>query len=224
MDRNERPIIRVNGEGTSMAAPDSASVILGVELSGPGIDAVQREARTTMQAVIEAIKAAGIEARRIRTVRYSVNTRRETSTQKRRGNSLRIIGYEVTHLVEVRTSDVDLAGAVIDRAIAAGANEVGDVNFLTEDLSAARNAAREQAMTDAKARADQLAALGGVRIGLPISIEETMAGLIPRSIGYPGVVRDVAMAVPAAGPSPIDPGETEVRVTVNVVYPIVGER
>ena len=76
--------------------------------------------------------------------------------------------------------------------------------------------AMEQAIADAEAKAEQLADLADVRLGKPTYISES-GGFVP-------VIREYAVKaapVPApAAPPPISPGETEIRLTVQVVYSI----
>ena len=71
-------------------------------------------------------------------------------------------------------------------------------------------------MADAKVKAEQLADLGGVKLGKPIYISES-GGYIPLPRDY--YLKSGAEGAPAPT-TPISPGETEVRLSVQVVYSI----
>jgi len=94
---------------------------------------------------------------------------------------------------------------------------IDGISFTVDDPSKYYEEAREKAMADAEAKAEQLADLADVKLGKPIYISE--AG------GYVPVVRDYltkAEGIPAPAPTtPISPGETEVTLTVQVVYSIM---
>jgi len=77
---------------------------------------------------------------------------------------------------------------------------------------------REKAMADAEAKAEQLAELAGVDLGSPTFISEgTISVPVPRDFYW----ESRAAPVPAPAPTtPISPGETEIRLTVQVVYSI----
>jgi len=78
--------------------------------------------------------------------------------------------------------------------------------------------AREEAMEDAKEKAEQLAKLAKVDLGKPTYISEGGISFpVPREFFLPGEVAPVPAPAPT---TPISPGETEVRLTVQVVYSI----
>ena len=84
-----------------------------------------------------------------------------------------------------------------------------------DDPSPYYEEARKEAIADAKAKAEQLAKLAGVRLGKPTYISEgtQVSPIYPRGAVY------VEEAV--AAPTPISPGETEISLTVQVVYAIL---
>lgn len=205
------PVIQVSGTGIASIPPDLAAVTLGIQLSGPELAPIQAEARQLMQAMTQALMSAGVERGRVHTGQYQIQPMT---------NHEGAVTYQIWHTVEVRFSELERTGAIIDSALAAGANSVQSVRFLVEDASAARRLARERAMSEAHGRAEHLAALAGLRIGPPLYISEGASAGSP----HPMAARrlnsvEFTSAVVATS---IDPGESDIVVTVEVVYPILG--
>jgi uncharacterized protein YggE len=97
--------------------------------------------------------------------------------------------------------------------VSAGANTIYGVNFEVSDPSQLEAAAREKAIADAKARAESLAQLSGVSLGEVLTVSEV--------IGAPGpIVERAAVGMGGGGGTPIQPGETQVNVSVQVTYAI----
>src|SRR4029079_17421110 len=126
-------------------------------------------------------------------------------------------GYQVTNMVTAKLRDIGKAGAVIDAAgkSAGDAIRVQQLSFAIDDDSAARTAARADAVKRAQAQAKQLADAAGVGLGAIHSITETAA---PDPIVYPAM----AAADSAAGAAsvPIEAGSVQLSVSVQVVYEI----
>ena len=127
-----------------------------------------------------------------------------------------LIGYRVTNTVTVKVRKVEDTGALIDAAARAGGDliVINNINFTVDDPTPYHKEVREKAMADAQAKAKQLADMGDVKLGKPTYINES--GI------YMPVAREYYAPMPAlAAPStPISPGETEIQLSVQVVYSI----
>ncbi len=73
-----------------------------------------------------------------------------------------------------------------------------------------------EAMANAKARAEQLAALAGVTLGQPTYISEGGGYIPPIVMGDFGVMEGTSFPTTS-----ISPGEMEISLTVQVVYSII---
>jgi uncharacterized protein len=125
--------------------------------------------------------------------------------------------YRIVQLVQVRVSDIDVAGTVIETALDAGANRVAGISFEVEDQQAAVEQAREQAVEEALAKAEHLADLTGVTLGSPLKIEE----FSPSGPVMP--FEEMAMAMDDAdgmAAPRIAPGEQTISVSVYITYAI----
>jgi uncharacterized protein len=204
--------INVTGEGRVSIVPDTARVVLGVQVEGPDLEPLREEANQRMNAVIDGLKADGVPENRIKTVTYDVMVQRDWNRTNQP-----IVGYTITYLVEVKVQPIEQVSEIIDNALDNGANHVGGISFDVEDRDAAIRQAREQAMNDARRKAEHLAQLGGVNIGPPISITEGAhaAPPMPFQRSY-----EMDEAVAAGMSAAVEPGETEVVVNVTVAYSI----
>lgn len=199
--------ISVTGTGSVFVAPDVADVSLGVQVQKPNLAPARDEAANRMTAVIAALHALGIDDADIRTTTVDVSP-----TYDYNMSTPMITGYQVTNMVAVHVRDLDKLAGVIDDSVAAGATTVSGISFDMADRSAAEQQAREAAVHDARSRADTLASTSGVSIVGVASISESYSA--PWRV-YP--VADKGF-VEAAAPMPIQPGTSEIVITVSIAY------
>jgi uncharacterized protein YggE len=206
-------VIAVTGRGQVAVKPDTALVRLGAETRRPALADATADVAQRMTAVLERLRAAGVRAEDVTTVRYAVTP---LSARRPDGGDdpARIAGYHVVNVVEARVRDVGAVGRVVDAAVAAGATVIQDVRFTVADRRAAEARAREQAVAEARRTATELARAAGVALGPLVSLSEGVAAPpVP-------VFRASPMALSATAPGPIEAGEQEVVVTVEASYRI----
>lgn len=204
--------ISVNGLGEASAVPDIATLRLGIEARESSVAAAQASASEAMDKVMNALTDNGIAEKDIQTQQFSIN--RVTSWDPEKQEEV-VIGYQVTNMVTVKIREIDKAGAIIDGVAAAGGNltRIDSISFSVEDPTSYYAEAREEAMADAKAKAQQLADDGGVKLGNPIFISEYTQSA-------PIFQRGIAVAEEAAMETAISPGELDIILTVQVTYAI----
>jgi uncharacterized protein YggE len=115
--------------------------------------------------------------------------------------------------VTVNTGALDLVGALIDSAIAAGANRVNSLNFSVKDDAKARTEAIAIATRDARAQAQALASALDVKLGKVLKATTL-------SQERPIPIRGRAMAMSANVATPVEPGEVTVPATVSLTFEI----
>jgi len=121
--------------------------------------------------------------------------------------------------VTVKIRKVAETGAIIDAVVEAGGDytRINSISFTVDDPTDYYEDVRELAMEDAQEKAKQLAKLAKVDLGIPTYINEGSI-YVPTPYDF---YRGEAMPVPAPAPTtPISAGETEIRLTVQVVYSI----
>jgi uncharacterized protein YggE len=204
--------VSVVGQGIVLAQPDTARVTLGVEITEPTLAQAQSEAAQRMDAVIAKLKASGIPDTDIKTVSYNVTPQYD---QQGNQNQPVLRGYQVQNLVEVKTSNLNGLGALLDDAVGSGATRIFGINFEASDMEGLKNQARDQAMANAQAKAQQLARDAGVTLGRPIAVDESDTGGVT-----PVQVAPRAAAPAAAQTTPIQPGQLQISTTVHVTWSI----
>jgi len=214
---NQQAGIWVTGEGKVMAVPDIATLRLGIEAQEATVAEAQTQASEAMDRVMAALIDNEVADRDIQTQYFSIHKVTRWDETK---NQEIIIGYRVSNMVTAKIRDIDNAGSIIDAVVKAGGDltRIDSISFSIDDPSAYFGEAREKAMADAEAKAEQLASLAGVRLGKPTYISES--GYLPPPI-YPRVeYGEVPMPAPAP-PPPISPGEMEITLTVQIAYAIL---
>lgn len=211
-DYRPAQIITVVGQGSARVEPDIARVSVGVETSAETIAEAMDDNEAQMDAVLDALEAAGIEEKDIQTTNFSINLDRypepRPSTDEEQAQPV----YRVSNVVNVTIRDLEQVGAVLDAVIEAGANNIWGVSFTVEDPSEARAEARADAVSDARERAEVLAELSGVALGPVMSVSEVVSG------GGIPVAFDTMVERAAGAGTSISPGELEIGYQVQVSY------
>jgi len=206
--------IWVTGEGKVTVVPDVAILNLGVEAQADTVAEAQQQAAEAMNAVVEELDEYGVAKKDIKTQHYSIYPVRRWKDDEEI-----LIGYRVSNMVTAKVRKVDDTGIIIDAVAKAGGDyiRINSISFTVDDPTAYYEEAREKAIADAEAKAEQLADLADVKLGKAIYINEA-GGYVPIIREYPA--RAEGIPVPAPAPTPISPGETEVSLTIQVVYSI----
>ncbi len=206
--------ISVNGTGRVKAAPDVADISLGVTKQGKEAAEAAKKAAEAMDAMVKALLDLGIDQKDIQTTNLSLSPQYDYNN-----TPATIEAWQANNMINVTIRDIESVGSVVDTATAAGATDVNGINFRVEDPTEAEMAARSEAVADARAKADQLAADAGVTISGIISITES-GGQPPQPIYMDRAEMAFAGAADVAASTPVLPGEVELSVDVYIQYEI----
>lgn len=205
--------ITVSGHGEVQAVPDTAFLNIGVQSTATNVADARDKAAKAATAVISSLKSNGVADKDIQTTGLSIQPQYD---YKNPGEP-KITGYMVTNTVTAKVRKLETLSKVIDDGVAAGGDDVRlqGISFKVEDNAKVLQQAREAAMKDAKDKADQLARLGGVKLGGPVAISET------QSTPPQPIAADSIKAQAAGGPAtPIQTGTNSVTVDVQVRWSI----
>jgi uncharacterized protein YggE len=194
-------IVTVTGESSVSVPPDSALIRLGVSTRGKTAREANDANASQMTGVLTAVKAAGIAEKDIQTSRLSLQPQTEVT-----GGASRLVGFQATNQITVTIREIDKLSTLLDRAIAAGANEMSGVEFVVSDYSKLLDQARGEAIADARRKAEIYARAAGLKLGRAVSITEENASP-PRP-----------MQAMRAAAVPIAPGEQKLQASVSVSY------
>jgi len=201
-------MISVTGEASVSVAPDQAQIEGGVTSDAKTAREASEANNAAMGKVLLALKAAGVAEKDIQTSRLSLQPQYAAN----RSGPSPVTGYRASNRVTVRLHDVTRVAGTIDTLVGAGATDIGGINFSVSNASKLLDDAREQAVADARRKAEIYARAAGVTLGAPLSISEE---------GAPGPMPFRKMAVGmAASPAPVALGEETLQVTVNVSWAI----
>jgi|Napbiome12C3dose_1001474.scaffolds.fasta_scaffold00001_278 hypothetical protein len=201
----------VTGEGIVAAKPDIATLSVGISAQASTVKSAQDQINSAINRVSEAIKKLGVEQKDIQTENYQINPNYDFQ-----GPVQRITGYFASTDLSIKVRKIDLINQVIDEATANGANQVGNISFDVDDKTKLENEARQKAVEAAKKKAESAAKIAGFRLGRMVNYSENFNGgpqPIPlrMSVGAP----DAAKLETA-----VEPGSSEIRVTVILSYEI----
>jgi uncharacterized protein YggE len=200
-------IVTVTGEATVGVAPDAAIIRIGVSSQEKTAREAGEANAKQMTSVLAAIKASGIAERDIQTSRLSLQPQYDPN----KGGTARLTGFQANNQVTVRIRDIDTLPSVLDRAIAAGANEMSGIEFVVSEQSKLLDQARDDAIADARRKAELYARAAGAKLGQVVSISEE--GVTPPQPRPMQAVR--------AGAVPVAPGEQTLRAIVSVSYELI---
>jgi uncharacterized protein len=200
-------MISVTGEASVSVAPDLAQIDAGVTSEAKTAREASDANNAAMGKVLLALKGASIDEKDFQTSRLSL----QPQAAPNRPGPTSIVGYRASNRVTIRLRDVTKVASVIDTLVAAGANDVGGINFTVSQASKLLDEAREQAIADARRRAEIYAKAAGVTLGAPLSITEE---------GGHGPIPYRKMAAGMAASTPVAQGEETLQVTVSVSWAI----
>jgi uncharacterized protein YggE len=202
--------IEVDGSGETRTSPDTADLDLAIDTQAKTAEEAANRNAALAAKVIDALKSKLGDKGKITTAGYSLNPEYD----QRASEKPRIVGYNAQNTVTLHTGALDLVGALIDAAIAAGANRVNSLNFSVKDDTKARTEAIAIATRDARAQAEALASALGVKLGMILKATTvSQARPIPMRMGP-------AMAMSASVATPVEPGEVTVSATVSLTFEI----
>ncbi|TSC80498.1 MAG: hypothetical protein G01um101425_152 [Candidatus Peregrinibacteria bacterium Gr01-1014_25] len=210
--RGYQPLqISVDGDGRVSAAPDIAQLSFGIQTGRQKTaQAAMEKLRKDMEAIITAVKAAGIDAKDIRTESLWLNPAYDWVDGRQVPQ-----GFEASQSLRVKVRNLDTIGKVLSDATAAGANQVGDVSFTIDDPEELRTQARNEAIAKAKAKASALAAQLGKSLGKLKAYNEGSFGGPPVPMYEKAMMAD---GMGGGGGVPVPAGEQEVRLSVVLTY------
>lgn len=206
--------IHVRGQGSIKVEPDLAHVSLGVVTQAEVAEAAQAQNALNMRNILVALEELGIEDGDIETSYFNVYPNYRYDQEK--GD--RLMGYRVSNTISVSLKDLSLVGEVIDRAIAAGATNVNNVQFTIADEEPWLDKALTAAVQDGRRKAEIMATAAGEELGLVMLIRDPGTNLEPYFVKDQMVSR-MALSEGAA-PTYIQPGKLEIRASVELIYAV----
>jgi hypothetical protein len=193
--------ITVQGTASVASVPDRAELSFGVESQGQTAKAALAANAAEMRRVLAALRAAGAADLKTQYV----------SLSPRLGEQNEVQAYVATNSVAATIKQLARAGAVIDAAVDAGANQVYGPTLSRGDQSDLYAQALKAAVGNARASAQALAAAANVSLGRVTAIVEGGGAPAPMPLAA-AKVEDTS--------TPIEAGSQQVTATVTVTFSV----
>lgn len=193
----------MTGSGSAAAPPDLAVIDVAAEVSAAHASEALEQAAAALTRMRDAALAGGVQPSDLAT---SGTQLWPETDQKGRPN-----GYRAVLTMTVRSRNMPSVSDLLPALIAAGgdAGRLHNTRLEFSDPASLASTARERAFADARARAEQYAALAGRSLGAVEVVEE--GG--PAGGGPSPVFRMAAMAAESV---PVEPGMQSVSAAVSV--------
>ena len=154
--------ITVTGEARTKIKNQIASFTAGININKANKDEAVKEVNDKMAKLIEEVKAFGIKGEDIKTQGVSINESERYETKQKE--------WYVGNTIEIVLRDVDKAGELTDLLSKSGANNVYGPNLMLDESNEAEKALYDEAMRDAKEKAEAIAKTAGRKLGKVISV------------------------------------------------------
>jgi uncharacterized protein YggE len=195
--------ITVTGTGSTTVTPDRASFSFGTVSQSKTATAALAASSEAVARVISALEKAGVARADIQTAEVSLSPRTNDA-----GDT--ILGYTASNTVTATVRSLAAAGATIDAAVGAGADQVSGPGLLSSDQASAYRDALKSAVADARAKAQTLAAASGTTLGRITAIVE----------GGPAPMPLPAANVSRSDTTPVEPGTQDIDAMVTVTFAV----
>jgi uncharacterized protein YggE len=211
----EIPQIIVSGHGELKITPDRANIQISVQARATTAAAAAADNAKKQAAVIAAIKALGVADDQISTSNYNVSPEQRYEPNR----DPIITGYVVTNTVTVEVRKISTVGAILDAALAHGANLISGLSFYASSTEGSRHIAIASAVAAARADAEAAAKAAGGSLG---GLLEINVGSYSPPVPRPMMLRGVSAAVSMQADTPISPGQETLSVDVSTRWRFVG--
>lgn len=212
------PDLITSATGEARVTPDRAQIFVGVQTRAATAAQAGADNASKTRAVIAAVRARNIPAEQIATSEYNLYPEYGQEQPREGPQTPRVIGYVANNTVRIEVRRLDQVGAIIDAALAAGANMVNTIQFFASNVDAARRAALAEAVARARGDAEALAKAAGGSVGSLLELNTQVSPIRPM-----GAERAMLRgAIAADAQTPIEPGQQTLTVWVSGRWAFVG--
>ena len=205
-------VITVTGREQVKAEPDMAEIVYSVYSQASDAQTCQTQNGTDLAAVLDLLKAQGVEESSIQTSNYGMSPIYDWDSGKD------ITGYEMTTQITVSDIAIDQAGQLISDSVEAGINSIESVSYFCSSYDNAYQEALKKAVKAAEVKARALAEAGGFSLGGIVNVTEYGDSQTARYNGYSGAA--AAEGAVALKDMDIMPGQVEVEANISVDFAI----
>lgn len=210
--QGESRVISVTASEEVRVEPDIAEISIGIRTEDIEAETCRNENSLLTEAVVEAVKALGVEESSIQTSGLDLYPR-----YKWNGSEDVLNGYTMTTTLTVSDLPVELTGKVLTDAVGAGATDINSVTYLSSGYDEAYQQALELAIQTARTKADVMAEASGCAITSVANIQENNYNQTGRYTDY---TANAAMMKADTAETVVQPGELSISAQVTVEFSI----
>ena len=200
--------INVSGTGVIKASPDMARVTLGFVNEEKDAKTSQENNAKVSNEIVRVLKELGIADKDLQTTEYTITPVYTYYPDKEPV----IRGYQTSNMLSVAVRDIKKIGTVIDVGAKAGANRFQNISFDIADRETLKFQAIENAMRDARKKADTALKPEGETVIQMVSVSVD-GGWAQSTPSYRNDLKEGAPSAPN-----IQTGELSLTITVQVTY------
>lgn len=206
--------VNTSGMAEVSAEPDIARVSLGIEARRPALNDARAEVVAAVDRVLALTRDLKIDPKNVNATRIQVQPEYRWNENDRERV---LLGYVVSRQIEVELKDLDKLGTLLERAVDAGVNQVGDPVLDSSRRKELEREAMTRALEDARLNAEALARAAGARLGAARTLSASGSGP-PVPVYRDAVMATMAKAAPEAT---YQPGNMKFSASVNAEYDLV---
>jgi uncharacterized protein YggE len=194
--------LEVTGSGRAAGVPDVVRVQVGVRCDADDVSGALSDANARAAALAQAARDHGVEARDLQTTGTGVHARHDRE-------GVAVVGYTAYQTLSVTVRDPDRVGDLVPAFAGAAGNAltIDHIGLELADPAPLLARAREAAFEDARAKAEQYAALARRDLGKVVGLTDVVMG---------GVQPRYELMAASKAAAPLELGETSVTATVTV--------
>ncbi len=206
--------VSVTGQGQVTAQPDMARVTLGVEARRPDLADARSTVTRAVDRLLALTKELAIDPKYVNATGLQVQPDYTWNEQARKQE---LQGYVVSRQVEVELRDLDKLGTLLERAVSAGANQIGGASLDSTHRKELERQAMTVAVQDGRLNAETLARAAGVQLGTVRTLNASSSS--PPMPMYRMAAAD--MAAPAPPEATYQTGDMTFAAQVSAEYDLV---
>jgi len=207
--------VTMTGTGEVSGVPDQMTFRLAVTRTAPDVSTAMDAASRTQTRVLDAMQRAGVERRDLQTTGLSIDPQYRYSSYA----PPVITGYTVRQSASVVVRELKDAGAAVNAAVGAGGNAVriSGIALTIGDRDGLLKRARQAAVEDARAKAEEYVGASGESLGQLLTLKEGHRAARPK-VSYELQRNAVADSAAMLAKLPVRAGQEKLKVSVSVVW------
>lgn len=201
--------ISVSGTAQKQESNQVAQFYAGMSAVNDDKEAAIEEVNSQMEEVISKVKEFGIPEEDIKTQNLSVYQSQDSVTVDGRQRT-QPGQWRANNSIQIKLKEVDRTSELMSVLTESGLTDISGPNFMLDENNESEAELISLAVDDAKAKAEQVAASQGKKVGQILSITESGAVSTP--------LYSSRIAEGYGGAAPVEPGSTTISASVSVTF------